>query len=82
MDDSVQIRCARCKSNFRDKARKVQTGYSRQCPSCEGVIFFEEGSNDKSVQKALIDAKHIRKLLRQADEAKAVGRPTFVYGRS
>lgn len=81
MDDSVQIRCARCKSNFRDKARKVQPGYSRQCPSCESVMFFEEGSNDKSVQKALRDAKHIRKLLRHEAEDKAVGKPAFVFGR-
>lgn len=81
MDDTIQIRCKRCKSNFRDKARKVQTGYSRQCPSCEGVIFFEEGSSDPHVQKALIDAKHIRKMLRQADEAKAVGQTPFAFGR-
>ena len=53
LDDTLQISCTRCKAKFRDKARKVQTGYSRQCPGCEGVIYFEEGSSDANVQKAL-----------------------------
>ena len=69
MDDSIQIRCTRCKSAFRDKARKVQSGYSRQCPSCEGVLFFEEGSNDKNILQALLSAKQLRKELREFDEA-------------
>ncbi len=81
MDDSVQIKCSRCKSNFRDKARKVQSGYSRQCPSCEGVIFFEEGSLDKNIQKALLEAKALRKLIRADDEAKQVSRTPYVFGR-
>lgn len=81
MEDTIQIRCRRCKSCFRDKARKIQTGYSRQCPSCEGVIFFEEGSSDTSVQKALLDAAQVRKALRMADEAKAVGKPAYIFAR-
>jgi phage FluMu protein Com len=44
MDDSVQIKCNRCKSVFRDRARRLQNGYSRQCPSCEVVLFFDEDS--------------------------------------
>jgi hypothetical protein len=39
MDDSVQIKCNRCKNVFRDRARRLQNGYSRQCPGCEVVLF-------------------------------------------
>jgi hypothetical protein len=39
MDDSVQITCTRCRSTFRDRARRVQSGYSRQCPNCEVIIW-------------------------------------------
>ena len=36
--------------------RRVQSGYSRQCPSCETILFFEEGSGDKNAQKTLREA--------------------------
>ena len=81
MDDSIQIRCTRCKSAFRDKARKVQSGYSRQCPSCEGVLFFEEGSNDKNILQALLSAKQLRKELREFDEASRRTATPFEFGR-
>ena len=81
MDDSIQIRCTRCKSAFRDKARRVQSGYSRQCPSCEGVLFFEEGSNDKNVQLALLQAKRLRKALRELDDAPRRAAAPFEFGR-
>jgi DNA-directed RNA polymerase subunit RPC12/RpoP len=60
MDDTVQIRCTRCKSQFRDRARRVHAGYSRQCPQCEVLIFFEESSADKNVQRALLEARRMR----------------------
>mgnify|MGYP000870273384 CR=1 FL=1 len=41
MDDSFLIRCTKCKGSFRDKVRRVQNGYSRQCPLCERVLFFD-----------------------------------------
>ena len=63
MDDSFLIRCTKCKGSFRDKVRRVQNGYSRQCPLCERVLFFQEGTPDKNVQKALIDARQLRKAL-------------------
>ena len=63
MSDTVQICCTRCRSHFRDRARRLQSGYSRQCPNCEVLIFFEEGSNDTNVQKALRDARRLRRLL-------------------
>ena len=80
MDDTVQIRCHRCKGNFRDKARRVQSGYSRQCPSCETILFFEESSIDKNVQRTLREAKRTRKALRAAEEVKLVSKP-YVHRR-
>ena len=64
MDDTVQIRCTRCKSAFRERARRLQPGYSRQCPNCEVIIFFEESSSDKNVQTALLEARRLRRMLR------------------
>ena len=81
MDDSIQIRCTRCKSVFRDKARRVLSGYSRQCPSCEGVLFFEEGSDDKNILQALLMAKQLRKALREFDEAPRRAATPFEFGR-
>ena len=69
MDDSVQVRCTRCKNVFRDRARRVQSGYSRQCPCCEVVVFFEETSPDKNVQRALTAARRLRKELRDEEIA-------------
>jgi hypothetical protein len=80
MDDSVQIRCHRCKSSFRDKARRVQSGYSRQCVSCETMLFFDDGSIDKNVQRTLREAKKLRRLLREAEDRPA-SKP-FVFRRS
>lgn len=84
LDDTLQILCTRCKVKFRDKARKVQPGYSRQCPGCEGVIYFEEGSCDANVQKALASAQQLRKIMRREEEDKVVAgmkAAPFVFGR-
>jgi predicted nucleic acid-binding Zn-ribbon protein len=67
MDDSVQVTCTRCRSRFRDRARRVQSGYSRQCPNCEVIIFFEESTFDKNVQTAMRAAKKLRRALREAE---------------
>ena len=80
MDDTVQIRCHRCKATFRDKARRVQSGYSRQCPSCESILFFEESAIDKNVQRTLREAKRVRKALRAEEEVKIVSKP-YVHRR-
>ena len=66
MDDSVQIRCTRCRCNFRDRARRLQNGYSKQCPNCEVLIFFEEGSTDPNVKAALLTARKLRRALSEA----------------
>ena len=72
IDDSILVRCSRCKVKFRDKARRVREGYSRQCPSCERVMFFIEGSPNKEISDALKEAQHVRKLLRQEENEKAM----------
>jgi predicted nucleic acid-binding Zn-ribbon protein len=82
-DDSVLIHCTRCKSTFRDRAKRLQPGYSRQCPNCEVIIFFEETASDKNVQKALLAARRLRRVLREQDEAiKPATREPPVYDRS
>jgi hypothetical protein len=82
MSDTVQIRCTRCRSNFRERARRLQAGYSKQCPNCEVVIFFEESSSDKNVQEALLAARRLRRVLREADEVKPAAAPVLVYVRT
>jgi predicted nucleic acid-binding Zn-ribbon protein len=69
MSDSVQIRCTRCRCHFRDRARRIQSGYSKQCPNCEVLIFFEEGSNDANVRAALLAARKLRRVLHELDAA-------------
>ena len=81
MEDSVQIRCTKCKGSFRDRARQVQSGYSRQCPNCEVLIFFEEGAIDRNVQRALIDAKRLRRALRAEEEIRPAAPSVFVHRR-
>jgi len=67
IDDTVQIRCHRCKGTFREKARRLQSGFSRQCITCETMLFFDEDSNDKNVRRTLREARQIRKALREAE---------------
>lgn len=83
MEDTLQVRCTKCKGSFRDRARRLQTGYSRQCPNCEVIIFFEEGAIDRNVQVALRDAKRLRRALREADEIRpSAPRREYVHRRS
>jgi len=65
IDDSVQIRCPRCKSKFRDKARRVVDGYSRSCPHCEGLVFFNEDAPNEELRVALRTAAKVRKAVKQ-----------------
>ena len=74
VDETIQVRCTRCKSKFRDKARRVRDGYSRQCPACECMVFFIEGSPNKDVADALREAERVRKLLRLEEDEKAMAR--------
>lgn len=71
MDDSVQIKCNRCKGVFRDRARRLQNGYSRQCPSCEVMLFFDEDSQQPNIKRAMRTARHLRKQMRELEAAGA-----------
>lgn len=77
MDDSVQVHCTRCRNVFRDRARRLQNGYSRQCPCCEVMLFFEENSPDKNIKRAMSSARAVRKALREEEMA---GPPKAVRG--
>jgi DNA-directed RNA polymerase subunit RPC12/RpoP len=71
VDDTLKVRCSRCKSTFREKARRVQSGYSRECPGCGALIFFEEGSANECINRAFKDAQAVRRKILMAQEAAA-----------
>jgi predicted nucleic acid-binding Zn-ribbon protein len=84
--DSVQIRCTRCKGAFRDRARRLQNGFSRQCPSCEVVLFFDEDSHDANIKRSMRTARRVRAALREAEaeglsKTKATGASRRSSGR-
>jgi predicted nucleic acid-binding Zn-ribbon protein len=76
IEDTVQVRCTRCKTKFRDKARRLRAGYSRQCPSCECMVFFEDDSPNKDIRDAMRDAERVRKALREEEAEKIAARAT------
>ncbi|KYG19541.1 hypothetical protein SE92_04100 [Bradyrhizobium sp. AT1] len=67
---SVQIQCTRCKNVFRDRAGRLQDGYSRQCPGCEVVLFFAEDSQHPFIKRAMRNARTVRKQMRELEAAK------------
>jgi DNA-directed RNA polymerase subunit RPC12/RpoP len=79
MDDTVQVKCTRCKSAFRERARRLQNGYSRQCPTCEVVLFFDEDAADVNIKHAMRMGRRVRKKLR---EAESEVRPRMLSRRS
>jgi DNA-directed RNA polymerase subunit RPC12/RpoP len=82
MDDSIQIRCSRCKSSFRDRARRIRSGYTRECPRCNVLIFFESESHDDNIKRALKAAHKMRRLLAVAEGAKPAAKPAPAYLRT
>ena len=72
----VQIQCSRCKTVFRDRAGRLQDGYSRQCPSCEVVLFFAEDSPNPQIKQAMKRARKLRKELHEAAVARASAAPS------
>jgi predicted nucleic acid-binding Zn-ribbon protein len=68
--NSVQVQCTRCKNVFRDHAGRLQDGYSRQCPSCEVVLFFAEDSPNPQVKLAMKRARKARKEQHESGVAK------------
>lgn len=79
LQDSVQVQCKRCKSVFPERAKRLQNGYSRQCPSCEVVLFFDEDSQDPNIKRAMRRARRLRKELR---EMEGTGYPSRGSSRS
>jgi DNA-directed RNA polymerase subunit RPC12/RpoP len=79
MDDSIQIRCGRCNSSFRDRARRIQSGYAKECPNCNALIFFEAESHDEHIKRAMKAAHKLRRLLAQAEDVKpsVQGSPSY-----
>jgi hypothetical protein len=69
MDDSVQVKCTKCKTAFRERAKRLQNDYSRQCPCCEVVLFFVEDSHDTNIKHAMRAARRLRKELRELEAA-------------
>jgi phage FluMu protein Com len=67
MDDSVQVRCRRCKTVFRERARRMQNGFSRQCPCCEVVLFFEDDSAEPTIKRSMRVARKLRAALREKE---------------
>ncbi len=82
MDDTIQIRCTRCMSSFRDRARRIRSGYTRECPRCNVLIFFESESPDEHIKRALKAAHRMRRALAQADEVRPSPQEAPKYDRT
>jgi len=82
MDDSIQLRCSRCNSTFRDRARRIQNGYARECPNCNVLIFFESESHDEHIKRALKAAHKLRRLLAAAEAEKPSPVQASKYNRT
>jgi predicted nucleic acid-binding Zn-ribbon protein len=82
MDDSIQIPCSRCNSSFRDRARRVRSGYTRECPNCNILIFFESESHDEHIKRALKAAHKMRRLLAEAEDVKPSTKEAPSYVRT
>jgi predicted nucleic acid-binding Zn-ribbon protein len=80
--NSVQVQCTRCKNVFRDRAGRLQDGYSRQCPSCEVVLFFAEDSPNPQVKLAMKRARKARKEQRESGMAKASDKASASQSRA
>jgi DNA-directed RNA polymerase subunit RPC12/RpoP len=82
MDDSIQIRCSRCNARFRDRARRIHSGYARECPSCNVLIFFESESHDEHIKRALKAAHKLRRALAAAEGEKPAAKRSPSYVRT
>jgi hypothetical protein len=60
----------------------VQSGYSRQCPTCEVIIFFEDHVQDENVKAALSAARNLRRALKEAEGVKITARAARTYDRT
>jgi uncharacterized Zn finger protein (UPF0148 family) len=76
MNNEFQITCYRCKGKFRERAGRVMRGYTRQCPSCEAVMIFDDQSQQLEIKAAIKRAREIRAALKEEAE-NVVRKPTF-----
>jgi hypothetical protein len=77
MDDTIQIRCGRCHCSFRDRARRIRSGYTRECPRCNVLIFFESESHEENIKRALKAAHRMRRLLAEMEDVKPKEEPAY-----
>jgi hypothetical protein len=82
VDDTISICCPKCKGSFRDKAMRVLGGYSRQCPSCEVVLFFEEYTQDKDIKRAMTGAKQVRHKMQVEELERAETKRRSYYSKA
>jgi predicted nucleic acid-binding Zn-ribbon protein len=82
MEDSVQIKCTRCKNVFRERAKRLQNGFSRQCTSCEAALFFDEDSQNPDIKRAMRTARRLRKELRELETEAVFPAPSSGSGSS
>jgi predicted nucleic acid-binding Zn-ribbon protein len=82
MDDAIQICCTRCNARFRDRARRIQNSYSRECPGCNALIFFESESHDENIKRALKAAHKLRRALAAAEGERPAPKATSRYSRT
>jgi hypothetical protein len=68
MDNSLLIECWRCQTNFRERASRLTSGYSRQCPNCEAIIIFDDESQTKEIRAAMALARQIRRTMKEEAE--------------
>jgi hypothetical protein len=79
MDHTVKVTCPNCRAQFREHARRLIDGYSRQCPNCEAVIFFNEDSPKPQIRTAMKSASAVRRAMRdKADDKAANSQRSFV----
>jgi hypothetical protein len=82
MTDEVRVKCPRCKGVFRERARRLTSGHTRQCSGCDTVIFFEDGSPIPEVKAAMKEARDIRRTMREEESPAQKVDAAFVFKRS
>jgi len=46
------------------------------------IIFFEESASDRNVQRALLAARRLRRVLREEEEVRPAAKQAPIYDRS
>jgi predicted nucleic acid-binding Zn-ribbon protein len=69
IDEKIKIKCTKCSQIFRERAQKVRPGFQTNCPHCNRLINFDGSSEDRSIRKALMNAKEVRLAIEAKREA-------------